>query len=357
MPTRRTPVPLSQRQVPEAVTAKVRPPVCVVLGSPAEVVNLLQGCGAPAATCYQMDLHQAARLRAELSDAGLSADVVTAPDLWDLPADFQTAVYLAPRGGERELKIDVAEQAFHVLRQRGALVVWSPYEGDLFFPNLLKKVFGKVKVTHAEPDSVFWSQRDGDRPRRRHEMTFQARVRGGESFRFVSRPGTFSYGRFDDGARALVEVARVEPGERVVDLGCGVGTNGIFAAQRAGPQGFVAFVDSNVRAVALAELNARANGVSSFVTHATATAEGPEEGTFDVVLANPPYYGAGSIATLFIEGGKALLKPDGRFYLVTRQANEVAPLMVRAFGEIDAVEHRGYTILSAGTDGEYADER
>jgi 16S rRNA (guanine1207-N2)-methyltransferase len=356
MPTRRTPVPLSQRAVPEAVTAKVRPPLCVVLGSPAEVVNLLKGCGAPEAICFQMDLFQATKLRAELSTAGLTADVVTAADLWDLPADFQTAIYLAPRGGERELKIDMAEQAFHVLRQRGAFIVWSPYEGDLFFPNMLKKVFGKVKVTHAEPDSVFWGQREGDRPRRRHEVTFQSKVRGGESCRFVSRPGTFSYGRFDDGARALVEIARIEPGERVVDLGCGCGTNGTFAAQRTGPEGWIAFVDSNVRAVALADLNAKANGITALATYATATAEGPEEGTFDVVLANPPYYGAGGIAQLFIERGKLLLKPDGRFYLVTRQPNEIAPLMVNAFGEIDAIEHRSYTILSAGTDGEFLDE-
>jgi 16S rRNA (guanine1207-N2)-methyltransferase len=186
-------------------------------------------------------------------------------------------------------------------------------------------------------------------------MTFQAKVRGGDSCRFISRPGTFSYGRFDDGARALVEVARLEAAERIVDLGCGAGTNGVFAAQRAGPGGFIAFVDSNTRAIALADLNARANGVQSFATFATSRAEGPEEGTFDVVLANPPYYGAGEIARLFIERGKALLKPDGRFYLVTRQPNEIAPLMVQAFGEIDAVEHRAYTILSAGTDGEYAD--
>jgi 16S rRNA (guanine1207-N2)-methyltransferase len=355
MPTRRTPVPLSQRPVPNAVLAKVRAPLCVALGSPAEVINVLSGCRVTEATCFQIDLHQAERLRSELSALAPGVNVVTAADLWDLPADFQTVLYLAPRGGERELKIDVADQAFHVLRPRGAFVVWSPYEGDLFFPNLLKKVFGKVKVTHADPDSVFWSQREGDRPRRRHELTFQAKVRGGDSCRFVSRPGTFSYGRFDDGARALVEVARIAPGERVVDLGCGCGTNGIFAAQRAGPDGFIAFVDSNLRALALADANARANGVRSFATYASATAVGPEEGTFDVVLANPPYYGAGAIAKLFIERGKAFLKADGRFYLVTRQPNEVAPQMVDAFGEIDALEHRGYTVLSAGTDGEYAD--
>ena len=352
-------IPLSQRAVPEQVAAKVRPPLAVVLGSPAEVVNLLRGCGAADAVCYQMDLFQADRLRAELAAAGLTARVVTAPDLWDLPADFQTAIYPSPRGGTRELKIDVVEQAYHVLRPRGSLVVWSPYEGDLFYPNLLKKVFGRAKAAHAGADSVFSAQREGDRPRRRHEVTFQAKVGGGPSCRFVSRPGTFSYGRFDDGARALVEVARVEPGERVLDVGCGVGTNGVFASQRSGPKGFITFVDSNARAVALAEQNARANGVEQFdaVASGTVTGKGLEDGRFDVALANPPYYGAGSIAQLFVERSKALLKPDGRLYLVTKQPNEVAPPMVAAFGEIDAVEHRGYTVLSARADGEYADGR
>ena len=35
----------------------------------------------------------------------------------------------------------------------------------------------------------------------------------GEPCRFVSRPGVFSYGRFDDGARALCEVMEVEAGD------------------------------------------------------------------------------------------------------------------------------------------------
>jgi 16S rRNA (guanine1207-N2)-methyltransferase len=357
MPTRKRLTPLSQRPVPELVRTKARPPLAVVLGSPAEVANLLRGCGAADATCYQMDVYQADRLREGLAGAGLAANVVTRADLWDLPADFQTAVYMPPRSGERELKIDMAEQAFHVLRPGGTLVVWSSYEGDQFFPNLLKKIYGKVHPSHTDQDTVFWCQQSGDRPRRRHEVTFQAKVGDGPSCRFVSRPGTFSYGRFDDGARALVELARVEPGDRVLDVGCGVGTNGTFASQRAGPEGFVAFVDSNVRAVALAELNARANGVPRFtaVASGTVSGEGLEEGSFDVALANPPYYGAGSIAELFVARSKALLKPEGRCYLVTRQPSEVAPLMVKAFGEIDAAEHRGYTLLAARAEGDFAD--
>ncbi len=59
------------------------------------------------------------------------------PDLWDLPADFGTAVYMPARGGERELKIDMVEQAFHVLRPGSALAVYPffPRNGPLFSDN------------------------------------------------------------------------------------------------------------------------------------------------------------------------------------------------------------------------------
>ena len=33
---------------------------------------------------------------------------------------------------------------------------------------------------------------------------------------FVSRPGLFSYGRFDNGSRALLEVAELQPGDIVI---------------------------------------------------------------------------------------------------------------------------------------------
>lgn len=339
---------LSKLPVPDFLRAKVRPPLAVVLGSPAEVVNLLGGLPGVEATCYQLDLHQADRVRQDLAAAGLTANVVTAPDLWDLPADFQTALYLAARGGERELKIDMVDQAFHVLRDHGTFLVWSPYEGDPFFPGLLKKVFGKVHTPPHDSDavtSVLWATRTGDRPRRRHEVTFQVKIGDGASCRFVSRPGTFSYGKFDNGARALCEVMQVEPGDRVLDLGCGVGTNGVFASQQAGEAGYIAFVDSNTRACALTELNAKANGVSRFEVFPTARVEGPQPDSFDVVVANPPYFANSTIAQLFVRRAKELMTPQGRFFMVTKQADELAETIVEVFGEAEVAENRGYAVF------------
>ncbi len=348
---KRSEISLSRQPVPGFLATKVRSPLVVVLGSPAEVVTLLAGLPGEQATCYQMDLYQAGRLRAALAESGLAADVVTAPDLWDLPAHFQSAIYMPARSGERQLKIDMVEQVYHVLLQGGAFFVWSSYVNDPLFTSLLKKIFGRARQPPHQPgeevDNVLWCTREEDQPRRRHEITFQVKIGDGPSCRFVSRPGTFSYGRFDNGARALCEVMEVEPGDRVLDLGCGVGTNGVFAAQRTGPTGHIAFVDSNVRAIALTEHNARANGVTNFQTFATAAVEGPAADSFDVVLANPPYYADSSIARLFIERAKKLLTPQGRFFLVTRQPEELGDVLLDSFEEADAVVHRGYTILCA----------
>ncbi|MGL4551680.1 MAG: class I SAM-dependent methyltransferase, partial [Gemmataceae bacterium] len=268
--------------------------------------------------------------------------------LWDVPGAFASALLLAARGGERELKIDLIEQSWHALGDKGVLTVWTPFEDADFFPAQLKKVFGKVH--HAPMDApeghnVLWCVREGDGPRRRHELTFQVRIGGGPSCRFVSRPGTFSYGKFDDGARALCEVMEVEPGDRVLDLGCGVGTNGIFAAQRGA--GHVAFVDSNARAVELAKLNAEANGVKDFAAYATATVEGPAEDSFDVAVANPPYFANSEIARLFIHRGKRLLTPQGRFFIVTKTPEEIGDELLKVFGDAVGFENRGYTVLKA----------
>lgn len=347
MPRKRKETPLSQQIVPDVVRDKARPPLAVVLGSPAEVAHFLRSLDGVETTCYQMDLYQAERLQAELAEQQTAATVVTAADLWELPADFQTVLYLPARGGERQLKIDMIEQAFHILRPHGTLIVWSPYETDPFFANLLKKIFGRVHAPHVGGESVvLWCQREGERPRRRHEVAFQARIAGGPSCRFVSRPGVFSYGRFDNGARALVETMTVQSGDRVVDLGCGCGTNGVFAAQRAGTAGHIAFVDSNVRALALADLNARGNGVANYQTVASNRAEGLPDGSFDVVLANPPYYANHAIARMFLARSRQLLKPDGCVYLVTKHVQEIADLMMETFENVEAWMHRGYTILS-----------
>lgn len=337
-------------ELADILAGKLRPPLALALGAPGDVWDILSALPASATesvVCYQMDLFMADQVRESLTDLQPNARVCAAADLWDLTETFQTLIYPVPLGGERELKLDVIEQAYHVLRPGGTFVVVSPFEKDEFFPQALKKIFGKVHAPMAGKNAVLWCQRTGDRPRRRHEVRFHVRVAEDTSYSFLSRPGTFSYGRFDYGARALTEIMEVHPNDRILDLGCGCGTNGILAARQAGPGAFVTFVDSNLRALALAEINARALGVPAFDTLASHTLQEVAEAAYDLVLANPPYFAQSSIARSFIACGQRALKPGGRFFLVTKQVEQVYGMMEEAFGPVEGFEHRGYVVFAA----------
>jgi 16S rRNA (guanine1207-N2)-methyltransferase len=339
---------LKKSTLPQALDVlkiRVRPPLALALGAPSPSACLLADLGLPA-VCYQMDLYQADRLRQDLAELQVQAEVATHPDVWDLPDVFQTVLFPATEGGDRELKIDLVDQAFHILRPGGCLVVVSPYDKDQLFPGLLKKIYGEVHATRVRTGTVFWAQRHGDRPRRRHEMTYHARLGDEGSRAFLSRPGVFAYGRLDDGARGLLESMTINSGEQILDLGCGAGTNGIFAGLRAGPEGGVNFMDSNVRATALAAENARSNGLTNYRIVAAAGGEGLPQRAFDVVLANPPYYAHGSITRLFAEQGRACLRKRGRFYLVTKQVEQTVPILEECFETIEAAEKRGYVVFS-----------
>ena len=330
------------------VADRVVPPVCVALGPPRQTAHMVEALNGVETVCYQMDLHPAARLRHLLAGRTVPAEVVAAADLWDLPPRFNTVLFPAAAHAERDLKLDVIEQAYHVLAPGGKLITLSEYEKDSQVARWHKKVFGKCGETPANKIGMaFWSAKGEDQPRRRHEVTFHAKLGDGPPMAFVSRPGVFSYGRFDHGSRALVEVAEIGPGHHVLDLGSGSGAVGCLAATRAGPTGRVTFVDSNLRAVALSELNARANGLADPRVVAAANLEGLGACEFDVVLANPPYYGDSVVAELFVQGSRLLLKPGGRFYIVTKMPTAVVPLIFEEFGDCSVIENRGYTIVTA----------
>src|SRR5277367_501494 len=89
------------------IATKVRSPIAIVMGSPRQAAELVTLCPAGDITCFQMDLHQAGRLREELALTNRSATVEAKADLWELPAHFQTAIFPVAMHGERELKLDL----------------------------------------------------------------------------------------------------------------------------------------------------------------------------------------------------------------------------------------------------------
>ncbi|MBX2999993.1 MAG: methyltransferase domain-containing protein [Caldilineaceae bacterium] len=69
------------------------------------------------------------------------------------------------------------------------------------------------------------------------------------------------------------EVMRVQPGHRVLDVGCGPGIDTCGLAQRVGPTGQVVGVDRDEQTLADADQRAQEKGVAGWVEHRLADAE------------------------------------------------------------------------------------
>jgi 16S rRNA (guanine1207-N2)-methyltransferase len=186
--------------------------------------------------------------------------------------------------------------------------------------------------------------RDGERHKdRTHPITV---ARGTRELTILTRPGVFVYGRLDGGARAVLETLSVESGECVLDLGSGTGVLGLAAALDAGPEGTV-LVDSNARAVDLARASAELNGLGAVTVCLRGDLERIPGGPFDLVLANPPYYGDGRIASAFAAAAAEHASPQGRCLFVTKAAGMHDEILRGCFTRVASRSVGDYVVFEA----------
>jgi 16S rRNA (guanine1207-N2)-methyltransferase len=164
----------------------------------------------------------------------------------------------------------------------------------------------------------------------------------------ISRPGVFAWEGLDDGTAALVRAMEVRRGEAVLDLGCGAGLLALAAARRGGQ---VVAVDADLRAIESARRTLAANAVAGEVLISDC-AQAVLARRFDVVLCNPPFHqGVGveyDVARQMVRDAVAVLRPGGRFYLVSNAFIRYEREMRRAFERVEEVfNDRRYRVLRA----------
>lgn len=165
----------------------------------------------------------------------------------------------------------------------------------------------------------------------------------------VGLPGVFSAGRADRATALLLETldGLDLSGRHVLDLGCGAGLIGAWAARRGAS---VTLVDGDLQSVRSAQQTLEASGLSGEVIHSDVDAALGER-TFDVILTNPPFHvGRGvvlDVALQFLAAASRRLRPGGTLYVV---ANEPLPYET-PLREIGAAEELaradGFKVLSA----------
>jgi 16S rRNA (guanine1207-N2)-methyltransferase len=265
----------------------------------------------------------------------------------DAPAEaVELAVVPLSKSGEAELSRDLLQTAWQRLEVGGALVTAVDNPADRWVREQVGAWFERVHVSHHD-DAVAYVARKTAAPRKaknfRCEFAFRDR---GRLLRAVSRPGVFSHRRVDPGARRLLEAADPAPGERVLDIGCGAGVVAIGLAAR-DPTIAVHAVDSHTRAVECALAGAQLNGLVNLTAELNSTGCYGQPSSFDLAVANPPYYGNFEIAKRFLDAARESLKPGGRVLVVTKAPDWYREHLPQGWAEVEVRPTKGYHLASA----------
>lgn len=348
------PSPLAPRREPEAVTPATDAALAGFLQDAefhrAVVWSAGRGQAAlPLATrgetiVYVMDLWDAAQSRRFLDSRGAAGvEVFCGPDWPDGESDL--AAISLPHGGQEELALDLIQSAWLGLVEGGRLMVsiagksgpWLRKTLKVYTHSISERVIGKSVVMSVAATGGLKRIRDW-----RCELQFRDQ---GRLVRLQTRPGVFAHRQMDNGARQLLNSVQLEPGARVLDIGCGSGAVAIGLACR-DPSIDVLAVDSHARAVDCTRVGAELNGLSNVATLLSHDGQFGEVGEFDVALGNPPYYSGFRIAGLFCEAAERYLRPGGRVILVTKSPDWFRERLPKTFDGVDVFESGRYHIAT-----------
>lgn len=161
----------------------------------------------------------------------------------------------------------------------------------------------------------------------------------GVELSLVSVPGLFSASSLDDGTRLLLETVAVGDGDRVLDLCCGYGPVGVYAASIADCD--VVLTDDDCTATTCADRSLRESGVTGEVVTADCL-DGVGGRTFDRILTNPPTHAGDAVLDRLLDGAREVLAEDGTLTIVHHR-------------DLDLQHHlrRYETVVRRCTSGEY----
>lgn len=168
----------------------------------------------------------------------------------------------------------------------------------------------------------------------------------GIELQFQTDESVFSPTAVDIGTMAMLSVVEFQPGDKVLDLGCGYGVVGILAAKSIGAD-HVVMCDISENAILCARKNAELNGVAGVPVLGSNGFEQIEDRDFSLILSNPPYHTDFSVAKGFIEEGFKHLVLGGRMVMVTKRLDWYKNKLIAVFGGVKVIEKDGYYIFIA----------
>ncbi|MBR5519424.1 MAG: methyltransferase [Clostridia bacterium] len=166
---------------------------------------------------------------------------------------------------------------------------------------------------------------------------------GGKHLFVCSDAALFSPRGLDLGTAVMLAQTEIGVGQKVLDLGCGTGVVGAYAAL-CGAEVWLS--DADPMAVATAEKTLAANGVNGTVCLSDGFAQLDASG-FDYILSNPPYHTDFAVAKHFIEKGFNRLKLGGKLVMVVKRELWYKNKLESIFGGVRIWRGEGYAVLTA----------
>ena len=167
----------------------------------------------------------------------------------------------------------------------------------------------------------------------------------GERMNFLTDAGVFSKKMIDFGSQVLLSCLAFQPGETVLDGGCGYGPLGLSLAKAQGVH--ATMVDVNTRALDLAQKNAAFNQVEATIFQSNVYDQ--VEGCFDHIISNPPIRAGKKVVHEVLSGSFDHLKPGGDLTIVIQKkqgAPSAKAKMEEVFGNCEILKKdKGYYIL------------
>jgi 16S rRNA (guanine1207-N2)-methyltransferase len=216
---------------------------------------------------------------------------------------------------------------------------------DRWVHEQLKGYEKSVKVRPQEGATVYWIEKTAPLKKLKDFSCELAYRDCDDLIRLVTRPGVFSHRQLDNGARQLLDAVDVYPEARLIDIGCGSGSVALGLAKR-DPKATIHAVDANARAIDCLHRGMVLNEITNITTEVNPTGVYGEPESYDMALANPPYFGDFRIAEKFIAAAQRSLRTGGRVVLVHKQPKWYEENLQRWFVDCEVFPSKRYFIAS-----------
>jgi len=265
----------------------------------------------------------------------------------DMPAgSYDLAVVPLSKNGEAELTRDILQAAFQNLAIGGRLVAAIDNPRDNWLREQLAETGETVRVRPATDTVAYIVEKTRELTKVRDfscEFVFRDRDR---LLTGMTRPGVFAHRRIDPAARHLLNAVDVAADTRVVDIGCGSGCVAMGLAAR-DPSVHVHAFDAAARAVECTRWGAVTNSLANLSVALECEGNVPDPGTYDLALANPPYYADFRIAELFVEAARRALAPGGTLLIVTKQPTWYVETLPNSWSDVAQETVKTYHLIEA----------